>query len=431
MAKISPLRRQTEMIAAYNPNSVFITPTVIARLREMGLALPDVEAIRRYRRGRILEQLGQRDVDAVLLFDPINIRYATDSSNMQVWTAHNLARAALVGADGLTVLWDFTKCEHMTEHLTHIDEIRSNAGAFYFEHGDRVEAQAEAFRAEVFEVLDRRGLSGRIGLDRMDFSVAKAFLETDRIFVDGHMLMEHARLIKSEEEIRAMRCAVACCEWAMAAMENAMQPGIAEVELWAILHAENIAQGGEWIETRILSSGPRTNPWMSEASGRIMEAGDLMAFDTDLIGTFGMCVDTSRTWLVGDGRPSAEQVDLYRVAHDHIEDNTALLAPGVSFHDLSFGGHRLPDIYQAQKYCVKMHGVGLCDEFPSIYYPDNYVEGAFEGELQPGMVLCVEAYVGKVGGREGVKLENQVLVTETGHDVLTTYPYDMRLLDRP
>ena len=96
--------------------------------------------------------------------------------------------------------------------------------------------------------------------------------------------------------------------------------------------------------------------------------------------------------------------------------------------DLTFNGHELPPEYQAKKYCVKMHGVGLCDEFPSIYYPDNYIEGAFDYHLKAGMVLCVEAYVGKDDGIEGVKLENQILVTETGFENLTPYPYDERLL---
>ena len=95
-------------------------------------------------------------------------------------------------------------------------------------------------------------------------------------------------------------------------MEAALKPGISENELWAELHRGNIARGGEWIETRLLSSGPRTNPWFQECSSRIIEAGDLVAFDTDLIGPYGFCADLSRTWLCGDGPPSDEQRDLYR-----------------------------------------------------------------------------------------------------------------------
>ena len=428
MTKISPLNKPNETINHYNPNEVFITHSMTSKLSAMGLELPNLENIRSYRRQRILAEMEKRKVDALLLFDPLNIRYTTDSSNMQVWTTHNLARAALVTVDGHFVLWDFTKCEHMTEHLHRLNEVRTVAGSFYFEFGDMVGEQARSFCKEVQDILSSRKLTGQIGIDRMDTTIAKAFFATEIDIIDAQTVMEHARVIKSSDELLAMRCAVAGCDMAIAEMENAMQPGMAEVELWSILHRENIAQGGEWIETRILSSGPRTNPWMSEASGRIMNTGDIMAFDTDMIGLFGICVDTSRTWLVGEADARPEQIELYQIAQEHIETNTALLAPGVPMRDLTFKGHELPEEYQAKKYCVKMHGVGLCDEFPSIYYPDNYIEGAFDYQLEPGMVLCVEAYVGKEDGLEGVKLENQVLVTETGYENLTKYPYDQRLM---
>ncbi len=75
-----------------------------------------------------------------------------------------------------------------------------------------------------------------------------------------------------------------------------------------------------------------------------------------------------------------------------------------------------------------MHGVGLCDEWPSIRYPQDWQAGQYDYDLEPGMMLCVEAYVGAVGGREGVKLEDQVLITEDGFENLTHYPWDARLL---
>jgi Xaa-Pro aminopeptidase len=75
-----------------------------------------------------------------------------------------------------------------------------------------------------------------------------------------------------------------------------------------------------------------------------------------------------------------------------------------------------------------IHGIGMCDEYPCIYYPEDFIDGAFDYVLQPGMTLCVEAYIGAVGGTEGVKLENQVLITESGAENLTRYPFDERLL---
>ena len=72
-------------------------------------------------------------------------------------------------------------------------------------------------------------------------------------------------------------------------MREALRPGITENALWAELHRGNIAGGGEWIECRLLASGPRTNPWFRESSMRVIERGDIVAFDTDLIGPYGYC----------------------------------------------------------------------------------------------------------------------------------------------
>jgi Xaa-Pro aminopeptidase len=210
-------------------------------------------------------------------------------------------------------------------------------------------------------------------------------------------------------------------------MERALRPGMTENDLWAILHAENIRRGGEWIETRILASGPRTNPWFQESSARVIEAGDLVSFDTDLVGPYGYCCDISRAWLAGHGRATNEQRSLYAMAEEQIAANTALLKPGASFRELSFGAHSLPPEYLPNRYSVLFHGVGLCDEYPSIPYPEDWDGFGYDGELRPGMTVCVESYVGRHGGHEGVKLEEQLLITETGYECLSTYPRDPRL----
>ena len=97
-------------------------------------------------------------------------------------------------------------------------------------------------------------------------------------------------------------------------MREALRPGITENALWAKLHERNIALGGEWIETRLLSSGPRTNPWFRESSMRVIEKGDMVSVDTDLVGPYGYCCDMSRFWVCGEGPASDEQRRLYAAA---------------------------------------------------------------------------------------------------------------------
>ena len=435
--KIDPTRRQASQFGTKpdgspaDPNRAEIGPTDVAfrEWADRGLTPPNLERMRQTRLDNIVRELQARDLAGVVLFDPLNIRYATDSTNMQLWTAHNPARAAFVSADGYMVLWDFHGCEFMSEHLTLIQERRSGAGFFYFVAGDQEAKIADDFVKQIDDLVRARsGSNRRIALDKIELHGFHALQKYDLEAVSGWEFMEHVRAVKGIDEINAMRCCLATTEIAVAEMRKHLQVGIAETELWSILHKENIARGGEWIETRILSSGQRTNPWMQECGPRRVQNNEIVAFDTDLIGPYGMCADISRTWFCGDGEPTQRQKDMHKLALEHIYTNMELLKPGVTFKEITFGGHQLPEEYVSQEYCVKMHGVGLCDEWPSVLYPEHYIPGAFDDHpLKPGMMMCVEAYIGEVGGPDGIKLEEQVLITEDGFENMTNVPFDSKL----
>jgi Xaa-Pro aminopeptidase len=334
-------------------------------------------------------------------------------------------------ADGHVIVWDYKRAGDMlTRHNPLVAETRgSSASLFYFAAGERTADTARAFAAEVAAEIRQRGGAGRrLAVDKIMVHGLRALEAEGLAVVEGEPLTERARAVKGPDEIRAMRCAIHACEAAMAGMEAIARPGLTEDEVWAELHAGNIRRGGEWIETRLLASGPRTNPWFQECGPRVIGEGEVLAFDTDLVGPYGICVDISRTWWIGDAPPPAEIRALMAVAAEHIRVNETLLVPGTPFRALTFGGHRLPEAYRPLRYSCRMHGVGLCDEWPLIAYPEDRVEGAFEDALAPGMVICVEAYVGAVGGPAGVKLEEQVLVTEAGPERLSRYPLDARLL---
>ena len=410
---------------------VEIGPTNLAfeEWQELGIQTPDLNKMRQYRLDRIVEQLQKRDLAGVLLFDPLNIRYATDTTNMQLWITHNHARACYVAANGHIVLWDFHTCEHLSAHLPLVKEVRHGASFFYFESGDKVEQHAREFAEGIRDIMKQHtGDNRRIAVDKIEIAGLRALEALDIEVLDGQEVMEIARVIKGEDEIHAMRCSIASTEISMKLMEDGIEPGQSENDVWAILHAENIRRGGEWIECRIMSSGPRTNPWFQESGPRIMQNGELLALDTDLVGPYGICADLSRTWMVGDFEPTTEQKHIYQVAYDHIHYNMELLKPGVSFVELTHLGDRLPEEFRHQRYGVMFHGVGLCDEYPCIRYPEDVEHYGYDGVLEPGMVLCVEAYIGAVGAKEGVKLEDQVLITEDGYENLTRYPFEQRLL---
>lgn len=433
--KIDPTRRRPGRLKSDgSPNDndrVEIGPTDLAfkEWEDLGLTTPNLQRMRGYRLDRIVQELQKRDLAGVLLFDPLNIRYATDSTNMQVWIMHNSARACFVTASGHMVLWDFHSGDHLSAHLPLVKELRHGASFFYFETGDLTTQHASRFASEIQSLLvEHGGGNNRIAVDKIEIAGLR---ELDKLGIevgDGQAVMEHARYIKCEDEINAMRCSVASTEVAMGMMQQASVARATENDIWAILHAENIRRGGEWIECRIMSTGPRTNPWFQESGPRIVSDGELLALDTDLVGPYGICADLSRTWVIGDVDPTEEQRRLYRIAYDHMMYNMELLKPGVGYRELAEKGLRLPEEFREQRYGVMMHGVGLCDEYPSIRYPEDVESYGYDGVMETGVAMCVEAYIGAVGGAEGVKLEDQVIITEDGYENLTKYPFEEKLL---
>ena len=429
--KIDPSRKPDG--TPVDNDRVEIGPTDLAfrEWAELGLEIPHLDTIREFRLQRLVQELQRNDYGGLLLYDPLNIRYATDTSNMQLWITHNPARACFVSADGYIALFDFHGGDHLSAHLPLVKEVRSGASFFYFESGGRTDEHAARFAAQIDDLMRMHaGENRRLAVDKIEIAGLRALEKRGLEVFEGQAVTEIARVIKCPDEIRAMRCAIAACEAAMHEMEDGIAAGKSENEIWSVLHAGNIKRGGEWLETRIFSSGPRTNPWFQESGPRIVSDGELVALDTDMVGTYGMCCDISRTWLCGDVEPTAEQRELYRISYEHVMTNMELLRPGVSFREITQKAHRLPERFVANRYGVVMHGVGLCDEYPAIRYREDEEAYGYDGVFEPGMTICVEVYCGEKGGREGVKLEDQVLITEDGYENLTRYPFAERLLGR-
>ena len=394
----------------------------IGEWQAAGLALPELPIIRRYRLSQVRKQLRRLDYAGIVLFDPLNVRYATDSTNMQIWVMHNAVRYVFVPTEGPVIMFDSLDTEFLNAHSEVIDEVRNPMTWFYFNAAERYKEKSQKWGAEIADLVKQYGGgNNRLAIDRCNHEGIEALNAHGISLFNGEEVMELARRIKCEEEIKAMRCAIHACEQSIEVMRTKMQPGVSEQRLWSYLHAENIARGGEWIETRLMASGPRCNPWFQECSSRIIESGDFVAFDTDLIGSYGICVDISRTWICGDVKPTDEQREIYEMAYEQIQRNMAWLKPGLTFKEMTFDSLQYdPNLFHY--YSCLYHGVGLCDEYPAIYFRSAWDAAGYDGQLEPGMVICVESYVGRRSGGPGVKLEEQVLITETGYELLSSYP---------
>ena len=409
------MRFSRKIAPEFKPRQNFITKK---RLREDEI---DFNKLRSYRLDRVRKELEKNNLEACILFDPVNVRYALDTLNMSVYNMHNLTRYCFVPVNGPIILYEYFNCEKLSEGLNLVDEIRPAITWDYFSNGDQSEAQLQKWVNEVKDLSKSYFKSKKIAIDVLNGPAVSALNKEEIQVVDAKLILEQARVIKSSEEIKCMRSAIDVAEMGIVKMREQLKPGMTENELWSILHQTNIENYGEWIECRLLASGERTNPWMQECGNKVIQDGELVAFDTDMVGPYGYCADISRAFVVGN-KFNDEQKKLYLMAVEQIDYNSRIIKDGLSFKEFTEKSWVLPEDYYPNRYSVMVHGIGLCDEWPAIRYPTD--GGERSGMFQKNMTITVESYIGKVGGKEGVKLEQQYLIGENGLELMSHHPLE-------
>ncbi|MGK7652169.1 M24 family metallopeptidase [Roseovarius sp. B08] len=389
----------------------------------------DLVAVRGYRQGRVRSEMRKRDIAAVLLSDPVNIRYATGARNMQVFSQRNAPSRYLLLTQDRSILFEFTGCAHLADGLETIDEVRAARTASFVAAGPDIAKREKAWAAEMADLVTSLvGKGATLGIERLNAGSAIALRDAGLRIVDAQEPVEMARAIKSAEEMKCVNASLRATEIGVAKLRAAIRPGITEAELWSVLHQSIIAQNGDYVETRLLNAGERTNPWFQETSDSMIGANELIALDTDVVGCHGYYSDFSRTFHSGPDKPSVTQRELYKVAHEQVHHNMGILRPGMTFRDYADAAWDIPEQYYANRYYLSAHGCGMTGEYPYLYHHGDFPEAGYDGVIAPGMTLCVESYIGAEGGAEGVKLEQQVLITETGVELLSRFPFEDDLL---
>lgn len=390
----------------------------------------DLVAVRGYRRGRLRAEMAARGIDAVILMDPVNIRYATGARNMQVFSMRNGPARYLVLTADRSILFEFTGCAHLAEGLETIDEVRPAETASFVAAGPRIGAREARWAASMADLLrELVGAGATVGLERMNAGAAIALQGQGLRIVDAQEPTEMARAVKSDEEMKCVLASLRATEIGVARLRAAIQPGQTEAELWSVLHQAIIAQNGDYIETRLLNAGARTNPWFQETSDNVIGPNELIALDTDVVGCHGYYADFSRTFHSGPRKPTKQQRELYKTAYEQVQHNLGVLRPGLSFRDYADRAWDIPDKYYANRYYLSAHGVGMTGEYPYLYHRGDFPHAGYDGVLSPGMTVCVESFIGEDGRGEGVKLEEQALITESGVELLSRFPFEERLLE--
>jgi Xaa-Pro aminopeptidase len=400
----------------------------VSTLRVPNLSDIDFGRLRAGRLERLQHCMVEDGLPAVLLFSPVNIRYATGTDVMGVWTQGFFARYCIVPAVGDPVLFEYKSSMFVSEKL--VRDIRPAEGWEFASVGRRVDV-ARRWADTITSTLRELGLDGEpVGVDRLDALGFLALQQAGTHIVDPLPTIQRARSIKSPEEIELLALNGAIGDTMLEAFKQAIRPGIREYELFAVLGQSLLEQHGEVLSTRLVASGTNTNPWMSEAHDKQVRRGDLVAVDTDAAGYEGYVIDVSRTFLCGD-EPTAGQIEAYRAAHECVTGMRELAKPGCSWESFVRNAPTLPAKYRAQRYGAMAHQIGLEDEAPAIPWPEDAADGTMpipEGEIEENMAICFEAYAGELGGAYGVKLEDQVVVTAAGAQLVCTYPFEAVLL---
>jgi Xaa-Pro aminopeptidase len=399
----------------------------VAHLRFPNFNEIDFARLRSGRLDRLQEAMREQQFPVCLLFNPANVRYATGTDVMAVFSMGMACRCCLVPAEGHPTLFEYPLAMHVSRRI--VEDVRPMLSWQF--RGHEAMTFARRWAREVRAELESRGLAGEpVAVDTLDTPGFLALQEEGLRLVDSGPVTLEARELKTAEEIQLFAINGAIGDVMLSRFEAAIAPGVREYELLAVLSDTLLRYHGENLFTRLVASGTNTNPWLTEAHDRIVMPGDLVGVDTDANGYEGYVIDVSRTFLCGD-RPTPEQHEAYRVAHECVTGMAELVKPGMPFSEFCYAAPRLPAKYVDQRYAVMLHQAGLEDESVDIPYPEDVelgLEAIPDRVIREDMVLCLECYAGAVGAPFGVKLEDQVLVTADGCKPLCTYPFDAQLL---
>ena len=382
----------------------------------------------RSRLARVRAFMRRSGLPALLIVDPNNIFYATGARNMMVFCLRAPTRYLLVLEPGPTVLYEYGGAEHLASGLPTIDHIKPSIAVSYLGSAGMPGDACERFAREIADAVRMFGGGiDTLGVDRFPFRATDALRHQGFHLRDADEVFVPARAVKLPIEMPYVRESMRRVLEGVERLEQAIAPGRTEAQVWAEFWFDLMQKDGQYVTTRLFQSGPNTFPYFQECGGRVMQRGDLVCLDTDALGFEGYSSDLSRSFLCGDGAPNPVQRQLYQLAREQIDTNAARLRPGMAWREFAERAWACPDAYRPTRYGLIGHGLGLAGEFPNIPHHDPALPYPEIGHIEPGMVVCLESYIGSPEAGQGIKLENQYLVHDTGVECLSPYPWDRRL----
>jgi Xaa-Pro dipeptidase len=401
----------------------------------------DVGRLRAERLARLRAELGRTELGALLSFDFGNIRYMT-STHIGTWAMDKLIRFALLPRGGEPVVWDFGSAarhhqlyspwlDHTGGPATAEGAARTGAragistlrGAFHPDAGIAADVAAK-----VAAVLREHGLAGQpVGVDVAEMPVLAALAAEGIRCVDGQQVFLEARRIKTADEITLLAQACAMVDAAYTQLYEFLRPGVRENECVGLVSKVLYDLGSEYVEGVNAISGERCSPHPHVYSDRLIRPGDPAFFDI-LHSHLGYRTCYYRTFAVGSA--SVAQRDAYVRAREYMDAAIALVKPGATTADIVALWPRAQEFgYPDEMAAFALqygHGVGLSIWEKPIF--SRLVSLDHPEVLAEGMVFALETYWPASDGWSAARIEEELVVTADGCEVITKFPAEELLV---
>ena len=402
----------------------------------------DMPRLRQDRLNRLRAQLEQSELGALLTFDFNNIRYMT-GTHIGTWAMDKMIRFALLPRGSSPVLWDFgSAAKHHRLQTPWLDEaffdvdfakdephygaragISTLRGAILPSSG-----RAADVAAKVYQVLADHGLTkSPIGVDIIEPPIMFALQELGIKVVDGQQVFLEARRIKTKDEIGLLTQAASMVDAAYTELYDFLRPGVRENECVGLVSKVLFDLGSEHVEGVNAISGERCSPHPHVFSDRLIRPGDPAFFDI-LHSYTGYRTCYYRTFAVGSA--STAQRDAYKICRDYMDRAIELVKPGATTADIvatwptaqEFGFADEEEAFALQY----GHGVGLSIWERPIF--SRYTSFDAPETLEEGMVFALETYWPAKDGWGAARIEEELVVTATGCEVITKFPAEELLV---
>jgi Xaa-Pro aminopeptidase len=388
----------------------------------------DLDRLRRERLARIKDLLAKSNLGALLCFDMNNVRYIT-ATHIGTWAQDKISRFTLLPQNDEPILWDFgSAARHHQLNCPWLGDrsrpgIPSMRGAMTPEMGREADV-AKKIRIE----LEERGLLKEpVGVDVVEPPVMFALQREGINVVDGQELMSIAREIKTEDEITLLNMSAMMVDAAYYDLYKAMKPGMRENDAVGLVSQKLYELGSEYVEAVNAISGERCSPHPHVFSDRVLRPGDPVYYDI-LHSYMGYRTCYYRTFAVSSA--SRAMVDAYKRCRDYLDASIALIRPGRTTAEVASVWPRAQEFgfpSEEAAFALQMgHGIGLAIwERPMI---SRLVSLDHPHEIKPGMVFALETFWPSTDGWSAARIEEEIVVTPTGHEVITRFPAEQLLV---